>query len=213
MGLSISVREAAPEPWAATPTLRFRLELVEDSSEPVHAVALQCQIRIEPQRRHHTEQEQARLVDMFGLPDQWARTRKPFPWLHQSLVVPSFTAVTEVDLLVPCTYDLEVVASKYLHALDTGEVPLLLLFAGSLFTRGEHGFSVHRISWDVEARHALPVAVWHQLMDHYFPGSGWLRVDRDMLRELQRFKSDEGLTTWQQTLRRLLDRAERGVAP
>jgi hypothetical protein len=212
MGLSISVLEVAAHPWAAVPTLRFRLELVEDAGEPVHALALQCQIRIEPQRRHHSEEEQARLVDLFGLPEQWARTRKPFPWVHQSLVVPGFTAVTEVDLLVPCTYDLEVVASKYLHALDEGEVPLLLLFSGSQFSRGDSGFSVQRISWDVEARHALPVSTWHELMDHYFPGSGWLRLDRATLRALQQFKSQQGLVSWQQVVQRLLDDA-REVAP
>jgi hypothetical protein len=213
MGLSVDVLEATPERWAAAPTMRFRLQLTEDSGDPVHAAALQCQIRIEPQRRHYTEDEQARLVDLFGVPAQWARARRPFPWVHQSLVVPSFTGVTEVDLLVPCTYDLEVVASKYFHALETGQVSLLLLFAGSLFTRGDTGFSVHRISWDLEARHALPVSAWHEMMDHYFPASGWLRLDRDTLRELQRYKSRHGMTTWQETVRRLLDHDGEEVAP
>ena len=46
-----------------------------------------------------------------------------------SLMVPSFTGSCELDLPVPCTYDFEVAASKYLHALGDGEVPLLLLFS------------------------------------------------------------------------------------
>lgn len=204
MSLAITVLDAGPEPWAAVPTMRFRLQVVESSGEPVHAVALQCQIRIEPQRRGYDEDEQARLLDLFGRPDQWATSRKPFPWAHLSLTVPSFTGVTEVDLHVPCTYDLEVVASKYLHALADGHVPLVLLFAGTVFTRGDTGFSVERISWDLETRHALPASAWHELVDHYFPGSGWLRLDRRTIQDLQRFKGEHGLTTWEATVRHLL---------
>jgi hypothetical protein len=211
--LDIAVLDVAPEPWAAVPTLRFSLQITERSGEPVHALALQCQIRIEPQRRGYTDAEQARLLDLFGRPEQWATTRTPFPWTHESLVVPGFTGVTEVDLQVACTYDLEVVATKYLHALEDGEVPLLLLFAGTMFTRGQSGFSVQRISWDLEARHQLPVRVWGEVMDHYFPGSGWLRLDRTTLRRLQQFKAHHGLTTWEQTVQRLLEHADDQVAP
>lgn len=213
MSLDVAVLDAAPEPWAAVPTLRFRLQVTESSGEPVHALALQCQIRIEPQRRGYTDAEQTRLLDLFGRPEQWATTRKPFPWTHEWLVIPSFTGVTEVDLHVACTYDLEVVATKFLHALDDGEVPLLLLFAGTMFTRGQTGFSVQRISWDLEARHQLPVHAWHELMDHYFPNSGWLRLDRSILQRLQQFKARHGLTTWEQTVQRLLEDADDQVAP
>jgi hypothetical protein len=213
MTLDIAVLDAAPEPWAAVPTLRFRLQVTESSGEPVHALALQCQIRIEPQRRAYSEDEVTRLLDLFGRPEQWATTRKPFPWTHESLVVPSFTGVSEVDLHVACTYDLEVVATKYLHALDDGGIPLLLLFAGTMFTRGQTGFSVQRISWDLEARHELPVRAWHELMDHYFPNSGWLRLDRTTLQRLQQFKARHGLTTWEQAVQRLLEDADDQVAP
>jgi hypothetical protein len=212
VSLEVSVLEVRPEPWAAVPTLCFRLQLVDPGGEPVHALALQCQIRIEPQRRGYTDAEQVRLLELFGRPEQWAGSRKPFPWTHESLVVPSFTGVTEVDLHVTCTYDLEVVATKYLHALEDGEVPLLLLFSGSVFTRGGTGFAVHRVSWDVEARYALPVSTWRELMDHYFPRSGWLRLDRATLQELQAYRGRHGLTSWSQTLRRLLAAADEELA-
>ena len=38
---------------------------------------------------------------------------------------PASPASTEVDLPVTCTYDFEVAAAKYLHALDDGEIPLV----------------------------------------------------------------------------------------
>jgi hypothetical protein len=210
--LQVAVLDATPERWAAVPTLRIRIQVTETSGDPVHALALQCQIRIEPQRRTYDPAEQERLRDLFGLPEQWATARKPFPWAHLSVVVPSFTGVTEVDLHVVCTYDLEVVAAKYLHALGEGDVPLLLLFSGTLFSRGETGFSVQRISWDLEARHRMPVSVWRDTVDHYFPGTGWLRLDRRLLQELQTYKGRHGLTTWEATVRHLLARADEEVS-
>ena len=41
------------EPHAAVPTLALRLRLTEADAQPVHAVALRCQIMIEPQRRRY----------------------------------------------------------------------------------------------------------------------------------------------------------------
>ena len=59
--------------------------------------------------------------------------------MHCAAMVQGFTGTTEVDLPMPCTYDFEVTGSKYLHALRDGFVPLLLLFSGTVFTRGQLG--------------------------------------------------------------------------
>ena len=40
---------------------------------------------------------------------------------------------------MPCSYDLEVAAAKYLDALPDGEVPLAFHFSGRIFYRGEDG--------------------------------------------------------------------------
>ena len=58
--------------------------------------------------------------------------RRP-PWS------PGFTGQHRVELPVPCTYDFEVAAAKYLHALDDGEIPLLFLFSGTVFAKGDGG--------------------------------------------------------------------------
>ena len=49
-------------------------------------------------------------------------------------MVPRFTGSTEIDLPVPLSYDLEIGATRYFAGLDGGEVPLLLLFSGTVFS-------------------------------------------------------------------------------
>lgn len=44
-------------------------------------------------------------------------------------------------------------------------------------------------------------------MDQYFPNSGWLRLSRDTLDALQRFKAARALPTWDQALEQLLKEA------
>ncbi|GHE26769.1 hypothetical protein GCM10017673_31000 [Streptosporangium violaceochromogenes] len=192
---------------AASPTLLFRLRITEPSPRGVHTVALRCQIRVEPHQRRYGPAEAELLGDLFGAPARWGETLKPLLFANLSVVVPAFTGVTEIDLPVPCSYDLEVASGKYLAALDDGEVPMLLLFSGTVFARSGEGFTVGQIPWRCETRHRLPVAVWRELMDLYFPQSGWLRLRRDVLRSLHRFKSERALATWDETLEALLKEA------
>jgi len=207
--LAFTVVDVLPERYAATPTLLFRLRITEATGEAVHAIALRCQIRIEPQRRSYTSSEKEGLADLFGSPDRWGDTVKPFLWTHATAMVQGFTGSTEIDLPVPCTYDFEVVAAKYLHALGDGEISLVVLFSGTVFTRGVNGFGVEQVPWHHEASFRLPVRVWRELMDAYFPGGGWIRLDRDTLDALVRFKSAQALTSWEAALGALLPPAVR----
>jgi Family of unknown function (DUF6084) len=118
--------------------------------------------------------------------------------------VRGFTGDIDFDLPMPCTYDFEVAATKYLHSLGDGDVPLVLRFSGTVFTRGDTGFGVEQVPWHLEAAHRLPVRVWRDLLDAYFPGGGWIRVDRDTLDALSRYRSERGLTSWEQALGELL---------
>ncbi|MFE3454730.1 DUF6084 family protein [Nonomuraea sp. NPDC059194] len=210
--LGFTCLDAGADRYAAAPTLRFSMRITEAGGNAVNAIALRCQIRIEPQRRGYSDAEAGLLADLFGARSRWGETLRPLQFANVSMIVPGFTGSTEVDLQVPVTYDLEVAAGKYFAALDDGEIPLLLLFSGTVFARTPTGFSVEQVPWDREARHGLPVAVWRELMDRYFPGEGWLRLSRDTLRDLHRFKSDQALATWDDTLRALLARA-REAAP
>jgi hypothetical protein len=205
--LSFEIIDVAPEPHAAAPMLRARLQVTESTGETVHAVVLQAQVRIEPQRRRYGRPERDALAELFGEPNRWGDTLHPFPWTSAVTRVPRFRHRIDVDLQLPCSYDFDVTASRYLHGLTDGEIPLLVLFAGSVFTRGLGGFAVSQIPWHSEARYRLPVTVWRDLMERYFPNSGWLRLDRATLTRLQRYRSTRALPSWEATFSALLKEA------
>jgi len=202
--LSFRVDDVVAEPYAAAPLLTARLQVSEGSSTTIHAIALRCQIRIEPQRRAYTPDETVGLGDQFGSRDRWSQTLKPFLWMQCSTMVQGFDDSTMVDLPMPVTYDFEVTASKYFHALEDGVVPLVFLFSGTVFTRGTSGFGVEQVAWHLEDSYRMPVSVWHECMQMHYANAGWLRLDRDTLTDLSHYKAAHGLTTWDEVLGRLL---------
>lgn len=196
-----------PDPYAVAPTIVFRLRVAETSGQAVDSVALRCQLRIEPQRRGYSEAETPLLADLFGAPGRWGDTLKPLRFAEATVTVPGFTGATELDLPVPCSYDLDVAANKYFASLEDGEIPLLLLFSGTVFVRTPTGFAVGQVPWTNETRQRVPVAVWREAMDCCFPGSGWLRLSRSTLAELQRYKADAALPGWDDVVADLLAHA------
>jgi hypothetical protein len=206
--LDFSVLGAHAEPHAAVPTIMVRLRIEEADGARVHALALRCQIRIEPQRRTYSADEEERLYELFGETPRWGDSLHPFLWTHVSTTIGKFQGVTEIDLPIECTYDFDVAGAKYLHALGDGDIPLLLLFSGTVFTRGESGFAAEPLAWSLEASYRMPVSLWREMMNQYFPNSGWVRLGRDTLDDLQRYRSRRGLPTWDQALAQLLKEAE-----
>jgi hypothetical protein len=206
--LSFSIIGARVEPYAIVPTLVFRLKIAESTAERIYAIALRCQIQIESRRRHYSSDEETRLLELFGEPDRWGTTLQTLMWTYASLMIPSFENTTEIDVPVTCTYDFEVVAAKYLESLEQGEVPLLFLFSGTIFTRGLLGFSVEQVPWEKEAAYRLPVRLWRELMDRYFPGSAWIRLRRESFDALYRFKGRHALPTWDDAVEALLKNAD-----
>ncbi|MET8377945.1 DUF6084 family protein [Streptomyces microflavus] len=196
-----------PEPFGASPTLLFDLRIEELDHQPVHAVALRCQIRIEPAQRTYDPDEVDMLGDLFGEPSRWSSTLKPLQFAHASITVPAFTGTTHVDLPVPCTYDTEVASASYFRALARGEIPLLMLFSGTVFT-GRNGFRAEPIPWHKETSCLMPVEVWRELIESYFPNTGWLRLRKDTLESLRRYRSARALPSWEQVFEELLASAE-----
>ncbi|MFD6388543.1 DUF6084 family protein [Nocardia sp. NPDC055053] len=205
---TFAVLGIAPEPYAVTPTLTARVGIAALAEEPVHAIALRAQVRIEPHRRGYTDEESAGLLDLFGPRERWRDTQRSFLWMHCATMVPGFHGGAQVDLPMPCTYDFEVTGSKYLHALREGTVPLIFLFSGTVFIRGATGFAVQQIPWDREDKFQMPVSVWGDLMAAHFPNSGWLRLRRDTLDAIAAYKSGHGLLGFDDAVTRLLDTAE-----
>jgi Family of unknown function (DUF6084) len=205
--LTIDVVDVLADTYAASPQLTATLRVEESTGAVVHAMALRCQLMIEPQRRGYDAAETATVAELFGGRDRWTQTLKPFLWTHACTVTRGFTGELVVELPIGCTYDVEVVGSKYLHALADGEVPLLFLFSGTIFSRGESGFTVEQISWNLEARHRMPVAVWRGLMGTFFPNTGYLRLDRETVNTLLQVKAARGLTSWDGVVNSLLAEA------
>ena len=203
--ISFEIVGARVEAYAAVPTLDLRLRIT--AREPVHALALRCQIMIEPKRRHYGPDEERRLTELFGETPRWGETLRPFLWTNVSTVVTSFTDTTEVDLPIACTYDFEVAAAKYMHALDDGEIPIVAMFSGTVFARSAAGLSASPVSWSEEASYRLPVTLWRDMMDLYFPNSGWLRLRRETIDALHRYKTERALLSWDETFEQLLKQA------
>ncbi|WP_216893235.1 DUF6084 family protein [Nocardia alni] len=204
---TFAVLDIRPEPYAVTPILSARVGITSVGDDPVHAIALRAQVRIEPGRRGYTEAEGEGLLDLFGSRERWAQTQRSFLWMHCATTIPGFGGGAEVDLPMSCTYDLEVAGSKYLHALREGTVPLLFLFSGTVFIRGSQGFAIQQIPWDREDRYEMPVSVWRDLMAAHFPNAGWLRLREDTLAALTAYKAEHGLLGFDDTVERLLTAA------
>ena len=202
--LSFDCIDVRPLKYAASPTLAFKLRISELTGQPVHAMVLRVQIRIEPQRRRYTDDESELLTHLFGDRSRWGETLKPFQFTTVSATVPGFTGATEIDAEVPCTYDLEVAAGKYFHALSEGVVPMVLLFSGTVFGKGGPGFWVEQVPWHTQAECRMPVTVWDELMSRYFPNVAWIKLPRDTVDALLKYKAANAIPTWEAAIEQLL---------
>jgi hypothetical protein len=205
--LQLTIEGADVVQYAAAPLLSFKVRIGNGSrDEIIHTVALRAQIQIEATRRKYDSNEQSRLADLFGEPDRWGQTLRNMLWTHASVVVPRFTESVLADIPVPCTFDFNVAATKYFHGLTNGDLPLCFQFSGTVFYQGEDGLlQVSPISWDKEAKYRLPVRVWKDLIDLYFPNSAWLALRKDAFEKLYQYKVREGIPTWEEAIERALD--------
>jgi hypothetical protein len=205
--LQFACTGARPEPYAAGPSLLFDLRIREDSGRRVHSVALKTQIRIEPRGRTYTAEESAKLVDLFGEPSRWGETLNALQFAQVGSTVTGFTDEITVPIAVPLTYDLDIAATKYFHGLTEGEIPLLMLFSGTVYYAAPGGVQIGLVSWHEEAAFRLPVATWRAAMDEHFPGAAWVRVSTRTLDALSAYRSERVIPNWDDTFERLLKEA------
>jgi hypothetical protein len=205
--LQLTIESADVVQFAAAPLLSFKVRIMNNASEEIiHTIAMRAQIQIEVTRRKYDASEQARLQDLFGEPDRWGLTLRNMLWTHASVVVPRFSGTVLAEITVPCTFDFNVAATKYFHGLTSGDLPLCFQFSGNVFYQGEdETLQVAPISWDKEAKYRLPVKVWKDLMDTYYPNSAWLALHRDTFQKLYQFKVREGIPTWEEAVERALN--------
>jgi len=192
-------------PFAAAPTLRFRFGVAEPSGREVYTIALSIQINIDPARRGYDAPTRERLYELFGEPERWPATTRSFFWTRVDTMIQGFSGETAFEMAVPCTYDLEVAASRYMASLPDGAVPLSVHFSGRVFYRGEADrLQVVPVPWSGSAQCELPVAVWQGMMAHHHPHAGWLRLHADTLDLLSRYKARRGLTSFDAAVVELL---------
>lgn len=212
--LHFSVEGAEAVSFAAAPMLSFRLQIRNENSEQrIQSIALRCQIQIETTKRKYSATEQTQMFELFGEPERWGRTLRAMLWVHTSAMVPPFQGETVIDLPVPCTFDFNVAATKYFAGLENGMVPLNLMFSGTIFFEGSDGnLQIEQISWDKEARFRLPVDVWREMMDHYYPNTAWLCLRRDIFERLSSYKVEHGIPTWDQAIASLIPMSVNSVS-
>ncbi|MGH8192533.1 MAG: DUF6084 family protein [Rhodanobacteraceae bacterium] len=212
--LDIEVVNVESAKYAAVPMLHFKLAIRQGRPPvPIQSISLQCQIRIDARKRFYKREEKARLTDLFGEPERWNQTLHNMLWTHASMTVPAFVDGCEVDLPVPCSFDFNVAATKYFHGLEFDAIPLLLLFSGSVFYRDEEGaLAMDLISWSKESQYRLPIAVWQDMMDRYYPNQAWLCVNREVFEALYEYKRRHGYTGFDEVLTSLLPEAKRAAS-
>ena len=211
--LDFEVESADVLPYAAVPTILFRLGVQNAvGEEEINSISLRTQIRIAATQRRYEQTEQGKLRELFGEPHQWKDTLRSLLWTNTDTIVTRFAGGRVFEMPVTCTYDFDVVGTKYFAALEDGEIPLEFLFSGTVFYRKDGGaLQAARISWEKEAQFRLPVRVWREMMDHYFPNSAWLRLSKDTFDRLYAYRSSNALLTWDRTLESLLNKAEKEV--
>ncbi len=200
--LQFNVVDARAIPNAASPTIAFRLHV--ESETPVDAMVLRAELRIEPQWRRYDREEQVLLGDLFGTPDRWQTTLRTFAWADVALVVPGFTGETETEILVSCTYDYDQAATRFFDVVHSGAIPIRFLFSGAVFRDGGSGFSTDRIAWSSESAYPMPVRVWRDAMRACYGDDVLIRIKRETLEELRRYRALSGVTTWDELFGRLI---------
>jgi hypothetical protein len=208
--LHFEIEGAEAVPHAAAPLIALKLRIANlPATEAIHTLTLRCQVQIEPAKRRYLPQEQEKLLDLFGEPERWSRTVRPLLWMNTSVAVPGFTGSLLVDLQLPCTFDFNVAATKYFHALDSGDIPVCVMFSGTIFYQGAHNvLQIAQVPWNREANFRLPVSVWREMMDMHYPNTAWLCLQREVFEQLYRYKMRHGLPTWEQAITRALATTE-----
>ena len=204
--LDFAVTGVDPAVRGLVPLLHFQLRIKnEPAEETIRSILLQVQIQIQSPQRSYNGKEKEKLFELFGPPEQWGQTLRNKLWTHAQTTVPPFAGETAAILPVPCTYDLNVAATKYFFGVEEGEVPLLFLFSGTIFHAGAGGrLQVQQISWNKECSYRMPVARWKEVMEHHYPNTGWLYLEGEVFERLCAYKRQGGFTSWEQAVDKLL---------
>jgi hypothetical protein len=204
--LSFQVEGVEVASQGLTPMLAFALRVRNaDPAERIQGAMIHAQVQIQPARRRYAAHEKERLGEVFGTPDRWGQTLRNRLWTHVDSTLKPFSGETEASLWIPCSFDLNIAATKYFDALDDGDASLLFLFSGTVFYLAADGrLQMERISWEKECTFVMPIQKWKSMMEEHYPNCAWLYLRRDVFDRLYAYKRAQGLTGWDETVDRLL---------
>ena len=75
------------------------------------------------------------------------------------------------------------------------------------------GLQAVQISWEKEAGYRMPVRIWRQMMDAYYPNTAWICLRRDAFERLYAYKTQHGIPTFDEAVLRVFeDKAQTGAA-
>jgi hypothetical protein len=206
---TFTVMGATTIPHAAAPTLRFEFEVSDTTGRDIYAIALTAQVMIEPAKRRYDDETRVKLEELFGTPERWGATTHSFLWAQVGAVVTNFRDSVRFPIDVACTYDLELAATKYFHSLPDGQVPLAFHFTGTILYAGEQDhLQVARVPWSCSANWNMPIDAWRDMMAAYYPGGGWVRLDRETLERLHGYRSAGQHPSFDAAVVNLLDGSE-----
>jgi hypothetical protein len=190
-----AVTSVAHLAFAAAPTMVFAIGARDETGIEIQSVSLSVQVMIDPARRGYDLLTRGRLAELFGPPATWTPSTQGLSWARVAATVPRFIGEATFALEVPCTYDLEVAASKYFYALDEGLVPLSFHFYGTIFyLTADRRLQMTPIPWSSTAQFAMPVASWKAMIAEHYPGGGWIRLGETTLAALNARRAERGLT-------------------
>jgi hypothetical protein len=208
--LTWRVDGVAPQQLAAVPTLGFRLAIDCPGGEPVRSIALSTSVRLAVALRDYDEPTRQRLAGVFGTAEQWANSLRELVWAQPTVIVPPFAGRTEVQVPVPCGYDIDLATVSYLHAVREGDVPLRFLFSGTMFYQADGGLRAAQVPWEAEASFRMPAETWHRLRERYFGASRWLRLSEASFDRLHSYRAGRAYPSWDATIDALLTEPSTG---
>jgi len=201
-----AVTSAAHLAFAAAPTMVFTVHATEPRGRDVQSMALTAQVMIDPARRGYDPETRDRLAELFGPPASGTPSTQGLAWARVTAQVAAFSGSTTFSLELPCTYDLEVAATKYFYALPDGFVPLSFHWGGTVFYRGTDGrLQVVPVPWRASAQFRMPLRARRAMIAEHYPRGGWIRVSEETLGRLNARRAGRGLPSFDACLEELLD--------
>jgi hypothetical protein len=145
--------------------LNLRLRISNSvSGEQIQSASLNIQMQLQPARRRYTHDEKVALQTLFGEPELWHKSMRPLFWANMSISVPAFLGSTVIDLKTPAASSFSDAAITFCQVLRQGDIPLDLLFSGTVSYLAGGFVQTAFIPWSKEISCRIPIGVWRESM-------------------------------------------------